>query len=178
VLTLPVTILPLINGITCGIYYLCWKDNIIDQNVDAHLYGIKEFSNENWRAPGFTFRDFQDRNNDFQLLRLNDNDWFQKLGFVLPREYTDSKHNENTPLNKINSLDALMFDKQCRGACKAPPKEQWVYIAARDWMLWDPWDQAFLAAAEAGYVPSHLNGTKLYFATCHGTATLLCGAGA
>jgi hypothetical protein len=174
VLTLPLTILPIINGIVCGLYYVHWKDTNIDNNVDAYLYGLKDISND-WGFRDFTFRDFQDKDNKLHLVRLNSNDWVQKLGFVLPREYGDWDYNQNTPVNKLNSLDALMFDTQYWRNCAPPPKEQWVYVANSDWMLWEPWDPAFNSVVQAAYVPSHLNKTKLHFLGCWGTAKFLCG---
>jgi hypothetical protein len=174
VLTLPLTIVPLISGIVCGLYCVHWKDSMMNKNIDAHLHELKDMSND-WGIPGFTFRDFQDTNNKLHLARLNSNDWFKKLGFLLPREYGDWKYNQNTPLNKLASLDALMFDTQAWTDRKPPPKEQWVYVAGSDWMLWEPWDPAFDTAVQAGYVPSRLNATKLHFVGCWGTAKFICG---
>jgi hypothetical protein len=174
ILTLPLTILPLICGITYGLYYVQWKNGIMDSSIDAHLHDLRDFSND-WGVTGFTFRDFQDTNNKLHLVRVNSNDWLKKLGFVLPREYGDWKYSQNTPLDKIASLDTLMFDTQGWRERNPPPKEQWVYVANSDWMLWKPWDPAFDFVVQAGYTPSRLNATKLHFLGCWGTAKFLCG---
>jgi hypothetical protein len=173
-LTLPLTILPIIHGITLGILFVHWRDNHIDKNADAWLYEIKDHIND-WSVAGFSFRDFQDRNNDFHITRLNSNDWLNKMGFVLPREYGDFDCNEHAPINKYADLMTLMVDTN--NACLlAPPREQWVFMSDYAWPEFIyPWDDAFDSAIQAAYVPSTLNESRLFHANCRGTASFLCG---
>jgi hypothetical protein len=171
-LTLPWTILPITCGIVNGIYFANWSSGQLDKNIDAFLYDMKDV-NSDWGTVGFTFRDFQDINNDFHVVRINTNDWVAKLGFVLPEQYQAEL---DTPINNYASLDTLMLD--VRPSCgPRPPKEQWVYISnyAMAWRDSSNWDGTFDTAVEAAYVPSRLNNTRLFFATCHGTASFLCG---
>lgn len=78
--------LPIICGISNGFYFALWHDNRIDTHTDTWLQELKDLAND-WGSPDMTFRDFQDRNNDFHVLRLNSNDWASKLGFIQPQEY-------------------------------------------------------------------------------------------
>lgn len=173
-LTLPLTILPIISGIVNGLYFAYWSDGLIDKHTDVYLHDIKDYAND-WGVPGgMTFREYQDTHNDFHVLRLNTNDWNSKLGFTLPREYGDLQYNRDTPINKYASLDTLMLDTTVL-AEPTPPKEQWVYISDFAWPSFNTWDGAFDTAVQGVYIPSALNETRLFFATCHGTAGFLCG---
>lgn len=162
--------LPIICGISNGFYFAFWHDNRIDTHTDTWLHELKDLAND-WSLPEMTFRDFQDRNNDFHVLRLNFNDWASKLGFIQPQEYFK---NLNTPINKYGDLDTLMLDASpwCQ---TPPPNEQWVYISEYAWPLLSEWDTAFEAAVQAGYIPSALNETQLFYAQSPGTAGFLCG---
>lgn len=61
-------------------------------------------------------------------------------------------------------------------SCRTPPpNEQWVYISEWAWPLLSEWDTAFEAAVQAGYVPSVLNETRLFYTQCRGTGGFLCG---
>jgi len=173
-LTLPVTILPIIGGIIGGFYFPYWNHSLVSGNVDAFLQDVKDQSND-WGVPGaMSFRQFQDINNGFHVLRLNSDDWASKLGFVLPLAYGDWKYFVDTPVNKFGSLDSLMLDSTCSTGT-TPPKEQWVYLSDFGWPGLSDWDTAFSAVVQAAYVPSALNETRLFFAMCHGTAKFLCG---
>jgi hypothetical protein len=88
-LTLPLTVMPIISGGVNGLCYTLWTKNIVDSHVDAFLNGMKDVAND-WGPSEMTFRAYQDSNNDFHVLRLNDNDWASKLGFVLPQQYSGS----------------------------------------------------------------------------------------
>jgi hypothetical protein len=80
--------LPIICGISNGFYFTFWHDNWIDTNTDTWLHEMKDLAND-WGSPEMTFRNYQDRNNDFHVLRLNFNDWASKLGFIRPQEYSE-----------------------------------------------------------------------------------------
>jgi hypothetical protein len=105
----------------------------------------------------------------------------QKLGFVFPQEYYMSEQYPDTPIDKHASLETLMLDTTCptSAPCRPrAPKEQWVYISDYAWesFMWDfkPWDGAFDAVVQAGYVPSPLNETRFFFAQYKTTASFLC----
>jgi hypothetical protein len=171
-LTLPLTILPSISGIVYGVYFAYWSNCRIDKYTDAYLRDLKDYASD-WGVPGMTFRQYQDTHNDFHLLRLNTNDWNSKLGFILPREYGDRKYRARTPINKYASLDTLMLDTTVLVG-PTPPKEQWVYISGIAYPGFNHFDTAFDAAVQSAYVPSALNKTRIFFATCYGTAGFLC----
>jgi hypothetical protein len=131
--------------------------------------------------PNCTFRDFQDTSNEYHVMRINSEDWAQKLGFVLPQEYYRSGLYPDTPIDKLASLKTLMLDTTCSTnvPCRPKaPKEQWVYISDYAWesFMWEffPWDGAFDDVVQAGYVPSPLTETRLFVAQCRGTASFLC----
>jgi len=170
-LTLPLTLLPGICGTINGLYFAYWTNNRVGRTVDALLHEVKDVAND-WGIPGtMTFREFQDIHNDFHLLRINSNDWRLKLGFALPLEYSDWESNADTPVNNFANLDSLMVDT----TSATPPKDQWVYISDFAFPSFNEWDAAFDAAVQAGYVPSALNETRLFFASCFQTAHFLCG---
>jgi hypothetical protein len=156
-LTLPFTALPIMCAISNGFYFAFWQDNRIDTHTDAWIHELEELANDWGVVQGMTFRDFEDRNNDFHVLRLNFNDWASKLGFIQPLEYNE----DNTPINKYGDLDTLMLDTS--PSCPTPPpNEQWVYISEWAMPFLSEWDNAFEAAVQAGYVPSALNETRLF----------------
>ena len=166
--------LPSISGIVDGLYLAFWRSDMIDKNIDTFLHELKDHAND-WGIPGaMTFREFQDTHNDFHLLRLNTNDWNSKLGFILPQEYGNFQYNAGAPINKYASLDSLMLDTTVLVG-PTPLKEQWVYISDFAWPSFNTWDRAFDAVVQGAYVPSALNETRLFFATCHHTASFLCG---
>jgi hypothetical protein len=168
-LTLPLTALPIICGISTGFYFAFWQDNRIDINTETWLHEMKDLAND-WGSSEMTFRDYQDRKNDFHVLRLNFNDWASKLGFVQPQEYSDL----NTPINKYGDLETLMLNTSPECGTRTP-NEQWVYISEWAWPLLSEWDTAFEAAVQAGYVPSTLNETQLFYTQCRDTVGFLCG---
>jgi len=170
-LTLPLTAVGIICGISDGFYFAFWQSNLIDKHTDAFLHEVKELDND-WGVPEMTFRDFQDTNNDFLVMRLNFNDWVSKMGFVHPKEYAEYAYSLDTPINKYGDFDALMVDAS--PSCGSPPpKEQWVYISKFAWPTFSEWDTAFETAVQAGYVPSILNETRLFFTKCG--ENFLCG---
>jgi len=166
----PFTILPTILGVFNGVYFAVWQDSKISENTDTWLYELKDIAND-WGVPEMTFRDFQDKKNDFHILRVNSDDWAYKLGFLHPVEYAKDT---DIPIDKYGDLDTLMVDttSSCR---PRPPDDQWLYISDFAWPSFDEWDAAFDAAVQAAYVPSALNTTRLFFAKCHNTAGFLCG---
>lgn len=169
-LTLPFTAMSIIVGITNGFLFAFWTDQRIDKNTDTWLYELKDLQDD-WGVSEMTFRDFQDTNNDFHVLRLNSNDWAFKMGFIHPLEYGPDT---DIPINKYGDLEKLMADMS--PSCgKPPPKEQWVYISEFAWPLFSEWDTAFDAAVQAAYLPSALNNTRLFYAKCRDTAGFLCG---
>jgi len=164
----PITALPTILGILNGIYFAVWQDARVSSNTDTWLYELKDIAND-WGLPEMTFRDFQDKENEFHVLRLNSNDWASKLGFLHPQEYAKDT---DIPINKYGDLDTLMVDTT--SSCRAP-NEQWVYISEFAWPSINEWDAAFDAAVQAAYIPSALNETRIFFAKCQDTAGFLCG---
>lgn len=168
-LTLPITILPTITGLLYGFYFSFWRDGLVETHTNAFLHEMRDMAND-WGVPEMTFRDFQDRHNDFHVLRLNFNDWASKLGYINPIEY--SYDNSQTPINKYADLTTLMVDSSCR---TSPPQDQWVYISRWAWPTIDDWDSAFSDAVQAAYVPSILNSSRLFFVKCDSTSGFLCG---
>lgn len=171
-LSLPLTALPILCGILNGSYFAFWQSDRIDTNVDIWIHELKDLVDD-WGIPGNTFRDFQDKTNDFHVLRLNSNDWASKLGFLQPLEYQYDE-TSSTPINKYGDLDTLMLNisPECG---TPPPKEQWVYISDYAWPMLSEWDTAFENAVQAAHVPSTLNESRLFFVKCQDTGGFLCG---
>jgi hypothetical protein len=170
-LTLPLTAAAIVCGISNGFYFAFWQSSLIDKHTDAFLHEMKELDND-WGVPGMTFRDYQDTKNDFLVMRLNFNDWVTKMGFVHPKEYGEYALELDTPINRYGDFDAFMVDT--RPSCGSPPpKEQWVYISEWAWPTLNEWDTAFETAIQAGYVPSALNQSRLFFTKCR--ENFLCG---
>lgn len=160
----------IISGIITGILLAQFADSQVERDVNAYLQNTKDFQND-WGAPGFTFRDHQDINNELHILRLNTHDWVKKLGFIHPIQYENAQTKPDTKIDKYADLNSLMYDT----TSGSRPREQWVYISGHVFPRWNPWDGAFDAAIQAAYVPSALNDTNLFFVACGTTGSFLCG---
>jgi hypothetical protein len=169
-LTLPLTALPILLGVIDGVLFSLWHNSQIALHGDIWLNEIKHLVND-WGPRKMTFRKYQDTHNDFNITRLNSNDWTQKLGFIHPREYYDD---ERTPINKFGSLDTLMVNTspQCG---PGPPREQWVIVTDWAFPMVDRWDKAFENAIAHARLTSELHATNIFFAQCQSTAGFLCG---
>ncbi|KAF2447157.1 hypothetical protein P171DRAFT_331170, partial [Karstenula rhodostoma CBS 690.94] len=106
-------------------------------------------------------------------VRVNSNDWLHKLGFVLPREYSDPD-DETISIDKYADLGTIMRDTSCRSYARKP-REQWLYLSHLAFPGFNTWDMAFNSVLE--YVHAHptLNQSGFHFATCGDTAGFLCG---
>jgi hypothetical protein len=178
-LTLPVTIVPLFTAITAGILLSFWNDALVDANTDEWLFAAKDAMGD-WGVGGGvpSFRQFQDTHNDFHTMRINSNDFVQKLDFMLPEQYTDKDGlpAEHLPLDKYADIENLVRDISPTVRCGKPeqPREQWVYLTHHGFRLL-PWDEDFVYALNYAQGDRKLNQTGLYFAQCTGTASFLCG---
>ncbi|CAK3856383.1 Hypothetical predicted protein [Lecanosticta acicola] len=176
-LTLPLTNFPILTGTFSGIVFGIWNRRQVDANVQKFVYEIKDVLSD-WGVGGDapTFRQFQDKKNDFHLLRVNSNDWTQKLGLLLPEQVTDFDDDDDTndlPIDSLADLQSLMRDSSCG---MTVPREQWLYWSEyRGWPLLSRWDSAFDEVVQHAYAHPTLNRTRLHFAECAGTAGFLCG---
>lgn len=125
--TLPVTVLPLFTAIA-------WNHALVDTNTDKWLYGIKNALGD-WGVEGDlpNFRQFQDEHNDFHTMRINSDDFLAKLGFMLPKQYTDATGIplDDLPIDRYADIENLVRDISpptagCGKSEKA--REQWVYL--------------------------------------------------
>ncbi|KAF2664371.1 hypothetical protein BT63DRAFT_460672 [Microthyrium microscopicum] len=163
-LSLPLTALPIFIGILNGIYFALWNDAEIRRNSDTYLYEIRDHLRD-WGYRDYSFRAFSDTHNYMNLMRLNTNDWASKLGFILPREYTELAYEVDPPISKYADLETLMYFANDPALCepdKRAPKEQWVWITEWGWPLIDDWDAA-LVAAMSEINPSKMNQTRIFF---------------
>ena len=178
-LTLPVTLLPLLTSIAGGVILSFWNDALVDANTDKWLYEIKDAMGD-WGVGGGvpSFRQFQDTHNDFHTMRINSNDMLQKLDFMLPEQYSDDDGvpTEDLPIDKYADIENLVRDISPTARCGKPekPREQWVYLTYHGFRFF-PWDEDFIYAINYAQGDRKLNQTGLYFAQCTGTASFLCG---
>lgn len=161
-------------GTLNGISFTLWYQKHVDNNTNKFLEEVKEILSD-WSVGGDapTFRNYMDSYNDFHLVRVNSNDWVHKLGFVLPREY--SNHSDDTvTIDKYANLETLMRDTSCRTYTQSP-REQWLYLSYLAIPELSTWDMAFNNVLE--YVHAHptLNQSGFHFSTCGDTASFLCG---
>lgn len=178
-LTLPLTILPIFLGTLSGILFPIFLNRHITTNTEHYLRDIKSAASD-WGVGGSapSFRQFQDSKNDFNLVRINSNDWVQKLGYILPIEYSDWNTiiSQDTPIDKQASLETLMWEKKKKNnKAKPQPRDQWLFLTHYSWLDFDGWNSAFDSLLRHAYTNPILNSTTFHFAECSTTASFLCG---
>lgn len=135
-LTLPLTIFPIFTGTLGGILLPVFEYRHVSDVTDKYLHDLKDSASD-WGVGGSapSFRQFQDKNNDFRLTRVNSDDWVSKLGFVLPLEYSDMETilAHDTSIEKQASLQALMRETSSKGADRLP-REQWLFLTNLEWI--------------------------------------------
>lgn len=175
-LTLPLTIFPLLTGIFGGILFPIFHNNHINYTVEKYLENVKHTVSD-WGVGGGvqSFNQFQDKNNRFHLVRMNSDDWLQKLGYILPIEYSDPNIilHDDVPIDKQADLPTLMQPITVKGH----PKEQWLFLTGLEWLDWIGWNAAFDDLLQYAYTDAKLNNNatvKFHFAECSSTASFLC----
>jgi hypothetical protein len=173
-LTLPMTIFPVLSGTITGVTFGIWYQRHIDDTTKKFLEQVTDFLGD-WGVGGDapTYHTFMDTYNDFHLVRVNGNDWLSKLGFVLPNEYTDP-NDDTISIDKYADLGTLMRDTSCRSYARKP-REQWLYLSYFAFPGLNAWDKAFNGVLEYVHAHPSLNQSGLHFATCGDTAGFLCG---
>ncbi|SMR47233.1 unnamed protein product [Zymoseptoria tritici ST99CH_1A5] len=178
-LTLPVTFLPFLLASISGIIFAFWNDALIYDNTDKWLLEVKELMGD-WGVGGNapTFRQFQDTHNDFRTMRINSNDFLEKLDFILPEQYYDDTGTptEDLPIDKYADIENLVRDTSPTARCGKPekPQEQWLYLTDYGSRYFE-WDEDFRQAVQFAQGDLKLNQTGLYFAQCRRSAKFLCG---
>lgn len=174
-LTLPLTILPLFQGSLGGLLFPLFQARHITKTTECYLQNVKSAVSD-WGVGGDapSFQQFQDKNNGFHLTRVNSNDWLRKLGFLLPKGYSDINYvlEHDTPIDKQASLSHLMRKKN-----STKPREQWLFLTSVEWIDWDGWNAAFDDFLQYSYTNPRLNNSvAFHFAECStaSTASFLC----
>ncbi|KAI5367896.1 hypothetical protein Slin15195_G030300 [Septoria linicola] len=178
-LTLPVTLLPLLIAMLDGIVYAFWNNAYVGENIDKFLYEAKDNLGDWGVGKGVpSFRQFQDTHNDFHTMRINSNDFLEKLGFILPEQYSEESGipTEDLPIDKYADIENIVRDISTEARCGKPekPREQWVFLTYHGFRFFH-WDEDFIYAINYAQGDRKLNQTGLYFAQCTGTAGFLCG---
>lgn len=173
-LTLPLTIFPIFNGLLHGFLFPYWTMQHIDRATNTFFDETKDIMSD-WGVGGNapTFRQYLDTHNDFHLMRVNTNDWLGKLGFILPSEYM-AMADPNTGIDKCADLVTLMRDTS-RRSCARKPREQWLYLSDFAFPSINKWDAAFDEVLQYRHAHSKLNQTRFYHANCGDSAGFLCG---
>ncbi|KAL5396695.1 hypothetical protein PMIN04_001619 [Paraphaeosphaeria minitans] len=173
-LTLPLTIFPIFFGTINGISFTLWYQKNVDDNTNKLLNDVGDVLSD-WGVGGDapSFRKFMDSYNDFHLVRVSTNDWLHKLGFVLPREYSDP-NDLTIPIDKHANLGTLMRDVSCRTSAPTP-REQWLYLSYLAFPGHNTWDKAFNDVLEYAHAHPTVNQSGFHFAMCGDTASFLCG---
>lgn len=178
-LTLPWTILPIFMGTLGGILFPIFLNSHITATTEAYLKNAKHVV-QDWGVGGDvpSFHSFQDKNNRFHLTRINSNDWVQKLGFLLPREYSNINYilENDIPIDRQASLTHLMQEQK---NYRTRPKEHWLFLTRLEWMDWDGWNSAFDEFLQYTYTNPKLHDPSkiaFHFAECStaSTASFLC----
>ncbi|KAF7187699.1 hypothetical protein HII31_11038 [Pseudocercospora fuligena] len=126
-----------------------------------------------------SFQEFQDQpgtiTNSFPVLRVNSNDWFQKLGFILPDQYSDPDliMELDTPIDKFADLTKIMRDTN-HAAAMMKRREQWIWLTEFGWPFYSEWDKAFVTATRYAQGDRKLNKTSMYVAECQHNAGFIC----
>lgn len=169
-LTLPLTFLPIGNGIIGGVLFSFWNNGLVKQHVDSLTHEIEQDSwLDSFSVPGaLSIHDFMDQKSAFHVPKLKTNDWLSKLGYMLPNEYIFL---DDAPIDKLASLDNLMLDTTCS---PNKPTEQWVYVSSLAWpSMLNEWDAAFDQLIRNNYV-SPLSDTSFAYVEC-ASSEFLCG---
>ncbi|KAK5116724.1 hypothetical protein LTR62_007398 [Meristemomyces frigidus] len=175
-LTLPLTFLPLLTSTISGISFAFWHNRHIETNTAAYLSEIHARASD-WGVGGDvpSFRQWQDTNNDFGVMRINSDDWTRKLGFVLPEQYANIlKHNEVT-IEKSASLTTLKRNTSPSSPDSAKPREQWLWLTWYGFPDFFPWDRSFVRAIFYANAHPPKNESGFFIAQCSGSAEFLCG---
>ncbi|KJY01243.1 hypothetical protein TI39_contig298g00068 [Zymoseptoria brevis] len=164
-LTLPVTFLPFLLASISGIIFAFWNDALVYDNTAKWLLEVKELMGD-WGVGGNapTFRQFQDTHNDFRTMRINSNDFLEKLDFILPEQYFDDTGTpkEDLPIDKYADIDNLVRDTSPTARCGKPekPREQWLCLTDYGSRYFE-WDEDFRHAVQFAQGDLKLNQTGL-----------------
>ncbi|KAK5942912.1 hypothetical protein PMZ80_005478 [Knufia obscura] len=171
VLTLPVTIFPIIFGIGGGVSFHLWSHRQVEEDTNALTYEVERKSNlDYWSVPGApTIHDFLDRNGPFHIPALTTLDWVEKLCLTLPNEHC---HADAAGIDKMASLEGLA--RKLTFGYSSCSTQYWVYVTSFPEWRNDPWDDAFSSLLQYLYANPLPPETSIFHLDCS-AAAFLCG---
>ncbi|WPH00418.1 Hypothetical protein R9X50_00324500 [Acrodontium crateriforme] len=180
-LSLPITLPAIINGLYGGIAFSFWRTGHIERNLDClDLELGLDSSLNSFSVPGArTFLNFEDEQDTiYHVPQLHTRNWADTLNFVLPKEHRFSHQvaGVDVGIDAFASFNGLMRDISRH---PSEPDETWVYISGLStpgidaWL--SEWDKAFDRLVQFSYnTQEQLNQSRLAFVDCDSTG-FLCG---
>lgn len=180
-LSLPITIFPLIAGIEGAITFHIWNRRQVKRNVNLLLAEADRWNFMNYfDVPNgdFSIHDFFDEQPPFHIPKLATVDWLEKLGLERPLEF-DGMRDGDVGIDKMAALEGLVRDvnsPRCQASTKGKEANTnyWVYVTSMPEYSTNPWDQAFDELLREVYISSLPGGPGLYYLDCS-LSGFLCG---
>lgn len=180
-LSLPVTIFPLIAGIEGAVTFYTWNRNQVQRNVDLLLVEADRWNFLNYyNVPNSesSIQDFLDQRPPFYIPKLTTVDWLEKLGLEHPLEF-DGTRDGSVGIDKMAALRGLVRDVTSpRYLVSKKEREMktnyWIYVTDMPEFWAEPWDQAFDELLRKFYVSPLPDETGIYYLDC-GLSGFLCG---
>lgn len=179
-LSLPITLPAIINGVYGGIALSFWRTGHLERTLESLDLELGLDSSLNaFSIPGTnSFLEFEDEQDTiYHLPQLYTRDWADKLNFVLPEQHRFS--------NQIAGVDVgidafASFDGLMRDITRYPnePDETWLYVSGYNmpelaaWL--SKWDKSFDRFVQYYYTQEQFNQSRLAFVSCDRSG-FLCG---
>ena len=167
-LSLPITLFPVIWGVQGGVQFHFWTHRQIEENTNAMTTELDQHSSLSyWNVPGAqTIHQFLDKTAPFFIPQLRLMDWTEKLKLSKPSQ------DDDTGIDRWAALDDLVRPT----ALNVPgnPTEYWVYITFMPEYSSSPWDVAFSEVIQHAYTNSRHANVGVYYLDCL-TSSFLCG---
>lgn len=170
-LTLPLTLLPILVGLLGGVVFHFWSHDGVRENTEAFMREIEwQSSLDYWSVPGAqSIHDFMDNKGPFFIPRLRVIDFVEKFQLSSPSKDEETLLTEG--IDRKASLDDLV---RCMFHAPDAPTEYWIYITDFPDFSHDPWDEAFDMLLQQSHLRPFPNSTSLYYVDCTRSA-FLCG---
>jgi hypothetical protein len=167
-LSLPVTIFPIIWGAMGGIKFSFWQHEKILEHTNALTFEVEQDQRMSyWNVPGAqTIHQFQDNQAPFFLPQLRLLDWVDKLSLIKPSQYPE----EDPTIDRMGNLDDLTRST----SPNLWPTEYWVYITFSPQYGRSEWDEAFDQILQSSYARPKRSNTAFYYLDCL-KSQFLCG---